>query len=79
MFVPHCEQELPNNRHEATLTPHSLCHCPSWQPALGKAAGAAHDEKTFPEDALCNGDVTQGKMQGLSELPLQLTEGQQLI
>lgn len=33
----------------------------------------------LPEDALCYGDMTQDKMQDLSEPPLQLTEGQQLI
>lgn len=67
-------QELPDNRHEAMLAPHSAA-IPHEGWHWGKAAGS----EDLPEDALCYGDAIQYRMQDSSELSLQLAEGQQLI
>lgn len=46
MFAPHAVQELPDNRHEATLAPHSAT-IPHDGLHWGEAAGAPQDQKTF--------------------------------
>lgn len=78
MFAPHCSAGAASQQEWIHTYP-SLCHYSSWWPALGGSCWCIPWSEHLPEDALCFGDMIQYKMQDLSELPLQLTEGQQLI
>ena len=59
-------QELPDNKHEATLAPLPLflVRACSGGAYWGKAAGAPHTPEGLPEHALCHGGVIQCEMSG---------------